>query len=86
MSSTCSGVSVSSCISTVGASQTFSITHALFAGSMYALAFIFVVFVAWKQYSGLGPDKVTIWSLFTSIIWAVVMAFSMIGVVHSIIN
>lgn len=86
MSSMCSGVSTSTCINTVGAASTFASSNLLFSGLMYAFAFLFVMFVAWKQYSGLGPGKVTFYSLFSCVIQAIAMAFFAVMAVHSVLR
>lgn len=86
MSAMCSGVSTSACINTVGAASTFASSNLLFSGLMYAFAFLFVMFVAWKQYSGLGPGKVTFYSLFTCVVQAIAMVFFVVLAVHGTLS
>lgn len=86
MSVACSGASVSQCMAATGSGSTFAVTETLLKGGMWSAAFIFVLFVVVASYQGLGSDKVTYYSMFKSIITAIVMCLGMLMVVQAIIR
>lgn len=53
---------------------------------MYAAAFIFILFVAYACYQGLGTDKVTYYGMFKAVITAVVLSALILLVVQAIVH
>ncbi len=86
MSASCSGGNVSQCMAAVGANSTFTQTSILLQGSMYAAAFIFILFVAYACYQGLGTDKVTYYGMFKAVITAVILSALVLLVVQAIVH
>ncbi len=84
MSAACSGVSTSACMNSVGG-DTFSNTSLLLHGLMYAVAFLFIIFVTHECYKGLG-EKMTYHTLFRTITAAIIRAMTVCLVVSAFIN
>ncbi len=86
MSAACSGGSVSRCMAAVGANSTFTSSHTALEAWMWAGGFIFIIFVMWAGYNGLGPGKGTFYGLFKNSLIAFTMVVMILTVVKSIVN
>lgn len=86
MSNVCSGGTTQACMDAVGAGSTFASTHTILQGLMYALGFLFVVFVIYQTNRGLGPNKITYGQMLNCIIWSLLMIVMMIGMVETIVK
>ena len=53
---------------------------------MWAGGFIFIIFVMWAGYNGLGPGKGTFWGVFKNTIYAFIMIMIILMVVKSIVS
>ncbi len=86
MSNVCSGGTTQACMNAVGAGSTFTATHTILQGLMYAVGFIFVLYVIYQTTRGLGPDKITFHQMFSCIIWSFVMIMMVLGMVETAIK